>query len=183
MTRCKQMTNKWKMINEKWQIQRAFTLVELLVVISIIGVLASIGLVAFSSAQARSRDAQRKSDLKQIASALELYYSDYGQYPSGNGSGQILGCPSTTSGACVWGDDTAQFTDGKTVYFKKLPKDSSLGQVYFYKTVAVASVANSGFQIYAHLENLQDASIISTGVSCGTGINCNFGVSSSNTSP
>ncbi|KKR41619.1 MAG: Type II secretory pathway pseudopilin PulG-like protein, partial [Candidatus Woesebacteria bacterium GW2011_GWB1_40_12] len=55
-----------------------FTLVELLVVIAILGILATIGLVTFSSSQMRGRDAQRKSDLKQISSALEIYYNDYG---------------------------------------------------------------------------------------------------------
>ena len=158
-----------------------FTLVELLVVISIIGILASIGLVAFNSAQARSRDVQRKSDLKQISSALELYYSDYGQYP-GSSNGQILGCPSIPPSVCAWG--TSQFTDGTTTYFMVLPKDKSSGQKYFYQTVAVNSVVNSGFQIYARLENSQDPSIISTGVLCGgTGVNCNFAVTSSNTAP
>jgi general secretion pathway protein G len=164
----------------KMKKNKGFTLVELLVVISIIGILASIGLVAFNTAQARSRDAQRKSDLKQIGSALELYYSDYGRYPSGNGIGQILGCPSTTSSPCVWG--TSEFTDGETTYFRVLPEDKSSGQLYFYRTVAVGSVANSGFQIYARLENSQDSSIITTDVDCGTA-NCNFAVTSPNTAP
>jgi hypothetical protein len=65
-----------------------------------------------------------------------------------------------------------------------LPKDKSSGQTYYYKTVAVNSVVNSGFQIYARLENSQDLSIISTGILCGgTGVNCNFAVTSSNTTP
>jgi prepilin-type N-terminal cleavage/methylation domain-containing protein len=172
----------YKMKRNKGFIARAgFTLVELLVVISIIGVLASIGLVAFNSAQGRSRDAQRKSDLKQISSALELFYSDYGRYPSSNGSGQILGCPSTTSSSCVWG--TSEFTDGQTTYFRVLPEDKTSGKFYFYRTVAVGSVANSGFQIYARLENSQDSSIIVTDADCGTGLDCNFAVTSPNTVP
>lgn len=48
-------------------------MIELLVVISIIGILASIGLVSFSGAQKQARDSQRKSDLKQYQSALEIF--------------------------------------------------------------------------------------------------------------
>jgi prepilin-type N-terminal cleavage/methylation domain-containing protein len=169
---------------------KAFTLVELLVVISIIGILASIGLVAFRSAQARSRDAERKSDLKELSSALELFYSDYGKYPSSSG-GQIMACgyDSTTSTgtACVWGEGEFRDTFGggttKTIYFKVIPKDEITGRTYYYRTVAVNSVADSGFQIYAYLENDQDSSIITTDVPCATGLNCNFAITSSNTTP
>src|SRR5688572_14157463 len=97
-----------------------FTLVELLVVIAILGVLATIALAAFRSSQGRGRDAQRKSDLKQISSALELYYSDYGKYPDSI-SGMVAACPSTSQTGCTWG--SGAFTDGKTVYFKVMPKD------------------------------------------------------------
>jgi general secretion pathway protein G len=176
----------YKMKKNKGFIATAgFTLVELLVVISIIGVLASIGLVAFNSAQARSRDAQRKSDLKQISSALELFYSDYGKYPSGSGDGKIQACaynPATGTGTdCTWG--TSEFTDGQTTYFRVLPEDKLSGRFYFYRTVAVGSVANSGFQIYARLENLEDSSIVVTTADCGTGLDCNFAVTSPNTVP
>ena len=47
-----------------------FTLIELLVVIAILGVLAAVGLATFNTSQMRGRDAQRKSDLKQISNAL-----------------------------------------------------------------------------------------------------------------
>lgn len=175
---------------KKFKIYSGFTLIELLVVISIIGILASIGLVAFRNAQFRSRDAERKSDLKQMSSALELFYSDYGKYPSSS-AGQMSACDyNSVTGAsslCIWGVSEFRDTDGsgntKTTYFKVLPKDPVAGRTYFYRTVTVNSVPNSGFQIYAYLENSQDASIISTAVSCGSGLNCNFAITSSNTTP
>lgn len=59
-----------------------FTLIELIVVIAIIAVLT--GLVSFNFQQARmkARDISRKSDLKQIANALEAYKNDNQAYPA-----------------------------------------------------------------------------------------------------
>ena len=162
--------------------KKGFTLIELLVVIAIIGILATIGLDSFISAQARSRDAKRKSDLKEIGSALELFYSDYGSYPGGI-SGQMSVCPYSAAGGtvCKWGE--GEFSDGKTTYFKTLPKDSAAGSSYYYQPIAVDSVPNSGYQIFARLENGQDSSIINlTSPSCGTAA-CNFAVTSPNTNP
>ena len=62
-----------------------FTLLELLVVISIIGILIALGVVAYSTAQKRGRDAQRRGDMKAISAALEQYYADNtSSYPSSN---------------------------------------------------------------------------------------------------
>lgn len=55
-----------------------FTLIELLVVIAIIGVLASIVLASLNTARAKSRDARRITDIKQIQLALELYFDGQG---------------------------------------------------------------------------------------------------------
>ncbi len=65
--------------------QKGFTLIELLVVIAIIGILAAIGLSALTSARKKARDSRRKSDLREVANALELYYSDNGSYPQVSG--------------------------------------------------------------------------------------------------
>ncbi len=58
-----------------------FTLIELLVVIAIIGVLAGIVVTSLNSARAKSRDARRKADLKQLYTALNLYYNQTGGFP------------------------------------------------------------------------------------------------------
>jgi type II secretion system protein G len=180
------MINKWKMKNGKRKIQGGFTLVELLVVITILGILATIGLVAFTSSQARARDAQRKSNLKEISSSLELFYSDYGKYPNSD-SGKIVGCsynPANGSGTdCAWG--TGDFTDGKTTYFQALPKDPVTNLHYYYNVVASSS--NQAYQLFTYLENSQDQSIISSlpnlpSKACGS-YNCNFSVTSANTTP
>lgn len=62
--------------------KKGFTLIELLVVVSIMGLLAALAVVALNTARARARDARRVSDIKQIQTALELYYMDKYKYPA-----------------------------------------------------------------------------------------------------
>ena len=64
---------------------RAFTLIEVLVVATIIGVLVTVTAVSFANSQKRSRDARRKADLETVRQALVLYRQDHGSY--GNVSG------------------------------------------------------------------------------------------------
>ena len=74
-------SNKEKNTNNNLNIP-AFTLIELLVVIAIIGILATLAIVSLSTARSSSRDAKRLADLKQLQTALEVYYNDYGSYPT-----------------------------------------------------------------------------------------------------
>ncbi|MDD4412907.1 MAG: type II secretion system protein [Patescibacteria group bacterium] len=65
----------------KFKDQKGFTLIELLVVIVIIGILATLTTVALSTARVKARDAKRISDIKQMQTALELYYNEENTYP------------------------------------------------------------------------------------------------------
>lgn len=69
-------------MTKQLKISKAFTLIEMLVVISLIGILAALALVSFGASQKQARDAQRKSDLKQFQTSIENYASiNSGLYP------------------------------------------------------------------------------------------------------
>jgi len=63
---------------------KAFTLIELLIVIVIIGILAVALIPRLTGLQARARDTARIADMRQMQTALELYKVENGRYP-GNG--------------------------------------------------------------------------------------------------
>jgi prepilin-type N-terminal cleavage/methylation domain-containing protein len=61
---------------------KGFTLIELLVVISIIGMLSSVVLSSLNTARGKARDATRISQLQEVRKAIDIYYSQFGTYPS-----------------------------------------------------------------------------------------------------
>ncbi len=64
--------------------KQGFTLIELLVVIAIIGLLANMVVVSLNKARQKSRDAKRLHTIKQIQTALELYFADHDGYAGGS---------------------------------------------------------------------------------------------------
>src|SRR3978361_1986698 len=60
---------------------RGFTLIELLVVISIVAVLMGLAFPAFQGVQNAAKKTQAKNDLVQIVTAVNAFYTEYGQYP------------------------------------------------------------------------------------------------------
>ena len=63
--------------------RRAFTLVELLVVIGVLALLAALLFPALAQARARARQATCASHLKQLGQAVALYASDFERFPRG----------------------------------------------------------------------------------------------------
>lgn len=99
---------------------RGFTLIELLVVIAIIGVLASIVLVSMGNVRKDARNAVRKADLRQVATAQEMCYGSTGSYL------QSATYPNTV--VC-----------GSVTYMPKTPRDPSAGAAYGWVDNSVAT--------------------------------------------
>jgi len=129
--------------NLKFKIQnyaKGFTLIELLIVVAIIGVLSTFLMTNFIGVRQRARDAQRKSDVRQLQSALEMYRADQGVYPL---KANFPNCGSS-------------FASGSQVYMTTVPCDptnSYNGGNYFYYD----SNSQTSYCLIACLENGADS--------------------------
>jgi type IV pilus assembly protein PilA len=65
---------------------RGFTLIELLIVVVIIGILASIAIPKFSNTKEKAYVAAMKSDLRNLVTAQESYFSDFVTYTTNLGT-------------------------------------------------------------------------------------------------
>lgn len=122
--------------------KRGFTLIELLVVIAIIGLLSTLAVVALGSARQRARDSKRVSDLRQVQTALELYYTDNSAYPT-EATAVELG---TTNYACLNSASGFTTADCPSPYMGLVPSDPGSNQ-YLYQ-----SASGTTYTITATLE-------------------------------
>ena len=63
------------------QSRKAFTLIELLIVVAIIGILAAIAVPNFLNAQIRAKVARAEADMRNLKTALDSYQIDNNNYP------------------------------------------------------------------------------------------------------
>ena len=96
--------------------QKAFTLIELLIVIAILGLLASIVLVGLGGARAKARDARRIADLRQVQNALEIYYASKGNYPAGDWAGMTGNADWSSLGVTKFSQDPLNGSGGHPFY-------------------------------------------------------------------
>lgn len=157
-----------------------------MVSITILAIISSIGLVTYGKAQVTARDDKRKTDLRLIASALNLYYQEYHRYPRPNGLKAIsdgTGDWLHDDGAAI--PNTPELPPGLSVpattphsfaaafYNDKEPNDPKqnnndvdnvVGNGYVYETGLCKNggvIPNNGqwFKLEAGLENSQDKDI------------------------
>ncbi|MDR3707748.1 MAG: DUF1559 domain-containing protein [Capsulimonadaceae bacterium] len=95
--------------------RRAFTLIELLIVIAIIAILAAILFPVFATAREKARQTSCSSNLKQIGLAITQYEQDFDETPpDGN---------SHTYSACGWAGQIYPYVKSKQVFV--CPDDST----------------------------------------------------------
>lgn len=132
-----------------WKKGKGFTLIELMVVIAIILILALIAIPAYRNMQDRAKRSRVQSDLRNLATALEMYNTDWTFYPKmagaarladveGNAGAELLGSNNATtnnSGTTVTGESAPVH------YIQQLPIDpfaidQEQGFSYYYKSDA-----------------------------------------------
>ena len=108
--------------------QRGFTLIEMMIVVAIIAILVGIVVPNFIRARAQAQTAACEANLKEIATALELYETDNDQYP-----------PSGTVNSAN--------TDLQA-YLKQVPVDPVAGPgAYYTYTVSNADTGTASYTI------------------------------------
>ena len=80
----------------KAQVQKGFTLIELMIVVAIIGILAAIALPAYQDYTARSQMAEALSLASGARTAVTEFWTTEGKFPSTNASAGLAGASDIT---------------------------------------------------------------------------------------
>ena len=108
----------------KRESERGFTLLEMMVVVAIIAILAGILIPNFTRARAQAATSACMGNIKMIATALELYYTDNQKYPAAS--------------------DAAVSTLGLTGYLNQIPVDPAANTAGAEYKVTTENAADSG---------------------------------------
>jgi type II secretory pathway pseudopilin PulG len=114
-------------------------------------------MVNFIGVRQRARDAQRKSDLRQLQSALEIYRSDQSSYPS-----SITNC--TCSGSVCFGAGSG--SSCSPIYMQQLPTDPNGSSGYNDGSYYYYSSGGTNYCMVACLENAGDTQAQDTPAAC-----------------
>ncbi len=131
--------------------RKGFTLIEVLIVVAIIGILTAILVANYNEARKNSRDKVRKSDLKSLQLAIELYKAQHGQYPA-----QGCGTPgSNWAGpglhSAGWGASCATYITGLAPeYIPALPTDPNQEEIDNTGMLYMTDATRQSYKVLLH---------------------------------
>jgi general secretion pathway protein G len=112
-------------MRDRRKTEAGFTLIEIMVVILILGLLATIVVQSLRGATDKAKRVKAMADLHEIQTALDRYYLDNGNYPTGDqGLQALVSAPSS-------GRVPTNYEDGG--YIQRVPTDP-WGTPYFYQS-------------------------------------------------
>jgi type IV pilus assembly protein PilE len=117
--------------------QKAFTLIEVMIVVTIIGILAAIGFPSYQNSVKKSRRSDAKAALIGFANAMERYYTENNTFCDAGGAG---GTGANSCGAAGTKD-----TGKPTIFATQSPID---GTTKFYD-LTINSVSQTIFNLRA----------------------------------
>ncbi|KKS30522.1 MAG: Type IV pilus biogenesis protein [Parcubacteria group bacterium GW2011_GWA2_43_11] len=132
------------------KVSRGFTFVELMVTIAIIGILSAVVFPSLTGARERARDAERVTEVGQIALGIELYYNTCRAYPATLTTSANNGCPSSITLA---------------TFLPTIPVDPK-GVAYGYGTASGAFVVAATLETTNHSSLANDVDTTVGGVAC-----------------
>jgi len=115
--------------------KRAFTLVELLVVIIILAVLAAVVIPRFADSGLRSKESALKANLRLYRGAVEMFRNDTGAYPASLADLAATSAPASgldASGAAK----AISGADWKGPYLQRIERDPVSGNPFNYGTTS-----------------------------------------------
>lgn len=127
--------------------RKAFTFVELIVIIVIIGIIASVGAFALTGVRAKARNTAKIANIEKIRAGLQMYKADNGFYPAT--STFVFGQPLVGA-------------NGKT-YLDKIPADTTDSEcttAYKYSTTDNGFGYNIDYCLSAKLDKLDNGNYI-----------------------
>lgn len=112
------------------RLAKGFTVLEVLIVLAVFGLLVTLAVLSLNSARARTRDAQRLSDISVLRNGLSMYFSEKATFPVT--AGLFLGQPGANADVFTSDGFVARDAARPPIYLNRVPMGPTANEYYYY---------------------------------------------------